>query len=272
MSTPVPPHPGAGSALTIDISGSSPVGMRTLVTVEARKAFDTRAGRWFSGSILALVLLATGLGAFFFPDDSQTYVEMLSLSGGILGYFLPVLMILLVTSEWSQRTGLATFTLEPRRSRIVAAKLLAGGGVSLVALLVGMVIAAVGTLVSPVNGGSAVWDLGPGELWSFVFTSLIGVLVGFAIAMLVRNSAAAIVGYFVYTLIVPTVAGILGALVSGLEGVIPWVEFNTAQTPLITGDYQASGHEWAQILVAGTLWLVVPVVIGIARLLRAEVK
>lgn len=269
--TPVPAQPSS-TGRTIDVSSTAPVRLRTLVKVEARKVFDTRAGRWFSIAILALVVLATGVGAAFFPEDSQTYVEMLGLAGGILGYFLPVLMILLVTSEWSQRTGLATFTLEPRRSRIVTAKLMAGALVAVAALLLGMVVAVAGTAASTVNGGSMVWDLGAGTLWSFAFTSLIGVLVGFAIAMLVRNSAAAIVGYFVYTLILPTVAELLRTLVSGLDGVIPWVEFNTAQAPLITGDYQASGQEWAQILVAGVIWLLVPVAVGVSRLVRAEVK
>ena len=38
---------------------------------------------------------------------------------------LPVLGILLVTSEWSQRTGLITFALVPKRSRVLGAKLIA---------------------------------------------------------------------------------------------------------------------------------------------------
>ena len=44
----------------------------------------------------------------------------------MLGYFLPILIIMLVTSEASQRNGLVTFTLEPRRSRVVVAKFIAG--------------------------------------------------------------------------------------------------------------------------------------------------
>ena len=39
-----------------------------------------------------------------------------------MGILLPVLGILLVTSEWSQRTAMVTFTLEPSRSRVIAAK------------------------------------------------------------------------------------------------------------------------------------------------------
>lgn len=268
MSTTTPSTPLG----TIDISRTPAVPLGRLVKVEARKAFDTRAGRWFAISIVGLVVVATAIAVLAFPDDSQDFVEMLGLSGGILGYFLPVLMILLVTSEWSQRTGLATFTLEPRRSRVVTAKLLAGVAVSVAVLVIAVLVAAIGTALSPVNGGDAVWNLGVGEAWSFVFSSVIGVFIGFALAMLVRNSPAAIVGYFAYTLILPTVAAVLGELIDGLKDIIPWVELNTAQTPLITGDYTASGQEWAQILTSGLIWLVLPTVLGVLRLVRAEVK
>jgi hypothetical protein len=54
--------------------------------------------------------------------------------------------------------------------------------------------------------------------------------------------------------------------------VAPWIEFNTAQEPLFTGDYQPTGEEWAQIAVAGTIWLIIPLVLGIQRLLRIEFK
>ncbi|MDO9455777.1 ABC transporter permease [Nocardioides sp.] len=257
---------------TIDISQDEPVPFGRLVAVETRKAFDTRAGRWLTISIVGLVLLVVGVGVFAFPEDAQDYVDMLGVSGGVLGYFLPILMIMLVTSEWTQRTGLATFTLEPRRPRVIGAKIAAGLGLGVVVLAIGAAIAAVGVALSPVNGGEAVWNLGVNEVQNFLLTSLIGVLVGFALAMLLRNSAAAIVAYFVYTFILPAVAGTLEALVDGFDKVAPWVEFNTAQTPLFTGDYHATGEEWAQIAVTGTIWLVIPFALGLWRLVKAEVK
>ena len=39
---------------------------------------------------------------------------------------LPVLGIMLVTSEWGQRTAMVTFALEPRRPRVILAKLVTG--------------------------------------------------------------------------------------------------------------------------------------------------
>ena len=43
-----------------------------------------------------------------------------------MSLLLPVMGILLVTSEWSQRTDMTTFALEPHRSRVIMAKLVTG--------------------------------------------------------------------------------------------------------------------------------------------------
>ena len=99
-----------------------------------------------------------------------------------------------------------------------------------------------------------------------------GVLIGFAIAMLLMNTPAAIVAYFAYSLILPLAVGILGALSEGFAKVAPWVELNTAQTPLFTGDYTPTGEQWAQIAVAAVIWLVIPLTLGTLRLLRIEFK
>ena len=65
------------------------------------------------------------------------------------------------------------------------------------------------------------------------------------------NTPAAIVAYFAYSLILPIAVGILGSLSQGFEDAAPWFEFNTAQTPLFSGDYTPTGEQWAQIVVSG---------------------
>ncbi len=52
----------------------------------------------------------------------------------------------------------------------------------------------------------------------------------------------------------------------------PWIDFNTAQLPLFEGDYIPNGEEWAQLAVTGTIWLIIPLFLGIQRLLRIEFK
>ena len=66
--------------------------------------------------------------------------------------------------------------------------------------------------------------------------------------------------------------GILSALSSTFEDIAPWFEFNTAQTPLFQGDYTPTAEQWAQIATSGTIWLVIPLALGIWRLLRIEFK
>jgi hypothetical protein len=50
----------------------------------------------------------------------------------------------------------------------------------------------------------------------------------------------------------------------------PWIDFNTDQNNLI--DATIHGKDWAQLVVSGFIWLVVPLAIGIWRIRRAEVK
>jgi hypothetical protein len=134
-------------------------------------------------------------------------------------------------------------------------------------------LAALGTLLGAATGASPEWSM-DGNLFfnGFVLSNLIGVFIGFAIGMLIMNTAGAIVAYFVYSLILPIAVGILGALSSTFEDIAPWIEFNTAQTPLFSGDYTPTAEQWAQIAVAGTIWLIIPLALGIWRLLRIEFK
>lgn len=259
--------------MSLDVTSTSHVPMTRLAKVEVRKALDTRAGRWFAISILGLVLVVMVIYSFAAPDDEKTFENYLSIAGAVLGYFLPILIIMLVTSEASQRNGLVTFTLEPRRPRVVTAKFLAGVSLGVGVMIIAAVVAVIGQVLGVVTGGSADWSLDGNLVFNgFVLANLIGIFTGFAIAMLIMNTPGAIVTYFGYSLILPSAVGILSAISSTFEKIAPWIEFNTAQTPLFTGDYTPTGEEWAQIATAGTIWLIVPLVLGTLRLLRIEFK
>jgi len=266
MSTTAAPIP-------IDITAGEPVPMSRLTAVEFRKALNTRAGRWFAGSIVALVLLVLTIYALAAPDTDKNYEDFISIAGFVLGYFLPILIIMLVTSESSQRNGLVTFALEPRRSRIVVAKLLAGLMLAACVMVLAALMAVIATLFGSLTGGTPEWGVDGNLIFNgFVLANVIAVLVGFAIATLLMNTPGAIVAYFVYTFILPAAVGILSELSAGFEQVAPWIDFNTAQMPLFEGDYMPNGEEWAQLALTGTIWLVIPLALGIMRLLRIEFK
>ena len=259
--------------IPIDIAATPQVPMSRLAQVEFRKALDTRAGRWFAGSIVGLELAAMIILGLALPEGDQNYLDFLGIAGAILGSFLPILIVMLVTGEAGQRTGLVTFTLEPRRSRVVIAKFLAGIGLGVCVMVLASFTAAIGTIVGTLDGGTTDWSLDGNLVFNgFVLANLIGIFIGFAIGMLLMNTAAGIVTYFVYSLLLPTVFGFLGFLSDGFEKLTPWIEFNTAQIPLFEGDYTPTGEEWAQIATSGTIWLIIPLIIGIRRLLRIEFK
>ncbi len=268
MSTVATPAP-----MQLDISGTPRVPLSRLVMIEMRKALDTRAGRWLVLGILGLVVVIEVIYAFAANDGDKDLQDFIQIPGAVLGYFLPIVVIMLVTSESSQRNGLVTFTLEPRRSRIVVAKFLAGIALALGVMVLAVVLALLGTLLGVVTGSDPSWSLDGNLVFSALFLStMIGIFVGFALATLIMNTAGAIVAYFAYTLILPTAVGILGLLSDSFEDFAPWIEFNTAQTPLISSPYSPTGEEWAQIATSGTIWLLIPLAIGIWRLLRIEFK
>ena len=109
--------------------------------------FDTRSGFWLMASIGILALLATAGVILFAPDDQLTYQTFTSAINIPMTVVLPVIAILSVTGEWSQRIGLTTFTLVPHRGRVIAAKAIASVGVAVVTIPLAFGIGALGNVV-----------------------------------------------------------------------------------------------------------------------------
>jgi ABC-type transport system involved in multi-copper enzyme maturation permease subunit len=259
--------------IPIDIQSTPHVPMSRLAAVEFRKSLDTRAGRWIAGIIVGFVLLVLTIYALAAGDNDKNYEDFLGIAGVFLGYFMPILIILLVTSEASQRNGLVTFTLEPRRSRIIVAKLVAGLLLAVCVMVLSALMAAIATVFGSLTGGTPEWGVDGNLLFNgFVLANVIGVLIGFAIATLLMNTPGSIVVYFAYSLILPIAVGVLSELSEGFDKAAPWIDFNTAQMPLFEGNYVPNGEEWAQLAVTGTIWLIIPLILGIQRLLRIEFK
>ena len=104
---------------------AQPITVTRLVKVELRKMFNTRSGFWMLISIGVLSVIATGAVIIFAPDSAVTYESFATAIGFPMSVILPMIAILAVTSEWSQRSGLTTFTLVPSRGRVIGAKAMA---------------------------------------------------------------------------------------------------------------------------------------------------
>jgi ABC-type transport system involved in multi-copper enzyme maturation permease subunit len=251
------------------LSGERPttgIPFTRLVHAELRKMMDTRAGRWLLISIAAVIAIV--LVVMFFVDGGKhTYEQLFNFTIGPISYLLPVVGILSVTSEYSQRTALVTYGLEPHRARVTWAKFTAAIVTGLSAVVVALVLGAVAHLATVTfRGVDASWSVSGGVLLGAVLYSVISLAMGVAFGMLFRNSPAAIVVFFV----MPLVFQILGGLVKGLETATKWLNPQSAMSPLSTGTL--TGEQWAQLGTCVAVWVVVPLLIGSVLLNRSEVK
>jgi ABC-type transport system involved in multi-copper enzyme maturation permease subunit len=260
------------SATAISVDTSRPgVPLDRIVKVELRKMFDTRSGFWLMASIAILALLATIGVILFAPDQNITFGSFGTAVGVPMAILLPIVAILSVTGEWSQRTGLITFTLVPHRAQIIWGKVIAAVLVGVVSMLLAFAIGAVGNVVgAAISGVDVTWDVGVMDLVYIILANVLGLLVGFMLGVLIRSTPGAIVGYFVYSFVLPSIFGALAAFQDWFEKIQPWIDFGYAQTPLFDGG--PTGEQWAQIGVSGLVWLAIPMAFGIWAVLRSEVK
>ena len=238
-----------------------------LIGLELRKMFDTRAGRWLLIAIGAII--ATTLVIMFFNDSGhhrfEDYLTATTTPSAIL---LPIAGILAVTSEWSQRTGLVTFALEPRRGRVIWGKFLAAMLVGLAAIVLSLALAAVAHQAAiTIQGYGGDWALDNNTLLGAALFVLLGVAQGVGFGMLLRNTPAAIVLYFV----LPTAWAILGEMVGWLDTAASWLDLNRTMNALFTVE-SMTGEQWAQLGTSVGLWVALSVALGMWLLHRAEVK
>src|SRR5699024_1380104 len=170
-----------------------------LVKVEIRKMLDTRAGFWLAMSMMILSSLIT-IGVLLVGDESNlTFGSFFGLMNIPLSLLLPVLAILPETSEWNQRTAMATFSLEPRRSRVIISKFCTSIIPAVAAVAVALAFCSIGNIIAAVlyDAPAGDWHMTTSGLVNSFLIQLIGLLEGFGFAMLLMNSAAAIVLFFV---------------------------------------------------------------------------
>ncbi len=243
-----------------------------ILSVELRKSFDTRSGFWLLASVGILAVLTTAAVIVFAPDDAITYGNFGAAIGIPMAVILPVIATLSITSEWSQRTGLTSFTLVPHRARVIRAKLAVALGVGVVSMLLAFGVGALGNLLgAAIAGVDPVWDITGGDFAGLVLFQILNMLVGFTLGVLVRNSAGAIVGYFVFSFVLTTITSVLAATQDWFERAQPWVDFNYAQGAL-TEASSMTGENWLQLAVTSLCWLALPLTAGLVAVLRSEVK
>lgn len=241
----------------------------TVLRMELRKTVDTRAGRWV---LLAVLLLAVGAVAYELLDARAavagdpgwvTYPRYLGTAFDGVALLLPVVGVLAMTSEWSQRTALSTFTLVPRRGRVLGAKVVAGVLVVVAVSLLAALVALAGTLLASWWADvPLVLEDGVGATARTVAMMALLALMGTGFGALAGSTAAGVVAYYAlplgFSLAAPRVLGEL----------TPWLDGYGALGDLAAGTVAS----WPQVGTAVAVWVVLPLVAGVVRSLRREVS
>ena len=256
----------------LDVSGTARTPFTRLMAVELRKSYDTRAGRWLL-IVMGLLVVATEvivLAVTVTQDQPIAFEDFTAAAAFVTSILLPVLGIMVVTSEWSQRTAMVTFALEPRRPLVITAKAMVGILLTLATIVVALAVGLVCNLLYGAMQGSADWSFGWSGFAAFLVTQVLAMMGGFALATLFLNTPASIVVFFIYKWALPGLIALGRALMDWFTSLAPWIDFQAAQNELF--EPPLTGDQWAHLVVSGVIWLVVPLVIGIWRVLRAEVK
>lgn len=225
---------------------------------------DTRAGFWLLLSTAGLTVLVAVVACLVFPDDESNLLNFLSITVQPASILMPIVGILLVTSEWSQRTAMISFALVPQRSRVLIAKLLAGLTLSAIAFVLGAVVALTATAVAGADGDET-WSLSGALFGQIAFSVVVPMLSGIGFGLVLLASAPAIVLYFV----LPTAWSALGSI-SMLEGAARWLDQSRTMSPMF--EESLSSTQWARVATSLALWLVLPIVLGFWRVTRSGVR
>lgn len=246
--------------------GAGPVPFGRLVRVELRKQVDTRAGAWLLGVIVAVNVAFILLTLFNAEPQHLTWLELTGASSWGQMLLLPLIGIMAATSEWSQRTALTTFTLEPRRTRVNLAKLTSAVGLGVVVMVLALAAGAVFNIVGMVwRDGDGSWSMEWAMLAGMSLSLLILVTQGVAFGLSLLSTPVAIVAY----LGLPTVWSVLTVVVSALRGPAEWLDLNTAVLPLMAG--QMTGDSWARLATSAAVWVLLPLGFGLWRTARRDV-
>lgn len=247
-----------GRARTLDDRRPS---IARLTFVELRKMFDTRSGFWVPIAVAAVALATVVISALTGPTKLHYFGHLFGNATMPTAFLLPLIGVLLVTGEFSQRTALTTFTLVPSRARVMVAKLLASVVCAAAGLVMCLILAAFGTVIATHAHWSFSAVLIPQGLIYLAATMITGVAFGAALLV----SAPAIVIY----LLLPTVWSVLAGSISGLKGVANWLDTAMTLDPLVRHSLGAT--DWAQFGTTLALWMALPLAIGWRRVMRRDV-
>ncbi|TCO47529.1 hypothetical protein EV646_10582 [Kribbella antiqua] len=235
-----------------------------LVAIELRKSVNTRSGRVLLAAILLLALVAIGWQLTHLPPGAAGFDGFLGAASSGVMLLLPVIGVMAMTSEWTQRTALTTFTLSPRRVRVQLAKFLSAIVLAVVAMTVVILLAVAGTaLAGAVTDHTTSYAGMGGQLAGAYLTIMLNVVMGAAFGAVIPQTAVAILVFF----IAPTAWSLAGPAL--FKDNANWLDVWGAFGRIAERDLHGMVPE---TLTALGVWIVLPTIAGLWASSRREVK
>ncbi|GAB2564778.1 ABC transporter permease [Kribbella endophytica] len=266
ITTPAPAATGKhrADAVSTSLPPARGQSFAKLVGIELRKSVNTRSGRVLILAILAIAVAALVWELTHLGDGPARFDGFLgAASTGVL-LILPVIGVMAMTSEWTQRTALTTFTLSPRRVRVQLAKFTSAVLLSAVVLTATAVLALAATALGGAVGGDGTTYAGMGgALTGAYLSTALNVLMGAAFGALIAQTAAAVLVFFV----APTAWALAGPAL--FKDNADWLDVFGAFGRIAERDLHGMLPE---TLTAVAVWVVLPTIVGLWSSSRREVK
>lgn len=236
-----------------------------MCAVELRKQLDTRAGVWLLASIAVISAGFIALTLFTADGTGLTWTNLTAAASIGQLLLLPLIGVMAATSEWSARTALTTFTLEPRRTRVNLAKLTSAGSLGLLVMVATLAVSAILNVVGIVwLDGDGSWALDWPVVAGTALALVLLVWQGVAFGLAFLSTPIAIVAY----LGLPTVWSILTFTIESLREPAEWLDMTVTLGTLMTGSMTVG--DWPKLLVSLLVWIGVPLAFGLWRTARRE--
>jgi hypothetical protein len=235
-----------------------------LVTVELRKSVNTRSGRVLIAAILLIGLAAITWQMTHLDGGPAAFANLLAAASAGTMLILPVIGVMAMTSEWTQRTALTTFTLSPRRVRVQLAKFVSAVVLSAVVMtgviLLALAATALGGAVTDQTSSYA--DFGGQVAGAYIAVAL-NVVMGAAFGAVIAQTAVAILVFF----IAPTAWSLAGPAL--FKDNANYLDVFGALGRIAERDLHGMVPE---TLTAVAVWIVLPTIVGLWASSRREVK
>ena len=247
--------------LTAATCTPSPLTLTRTVAVEARKVTNTVSGKVLL-PLGAALMAVFGLGRAFIPSADITFGRIATTACIPGSWVIMAMAVLLISGEFTRREAAITFTLDPRRGRVLAAKAVVAMGLALAAACWALIVAGVSYLLAPALAGVTLPpDLEPGRI-AVVFGGLVfTTLAGQALGLLTRNAVAPIVVMLAW----PTVSMLVARSSEVAQKIIAWIDLEP-----VAALFHSSAQAWAQLGTSVLAWIVLPGAIGAWRLFRGD--